>query len=133
MPNTSYTQQALAYDPNFQLRVRAAIATVAWTVMNEDAAVEHHETRAAYARQVIRDLGIAAMSIAPWLVQRPNLMSFETSYDFTAGHVMTLSGDLDIESQLMSDWDVLAGVVETPPPPPPPAAFGAPPIPPPVR
>lgn len=110
MPNTSYTQQALANDTNFLVRVRAAVATVAWQVLNEASTVPNHADRIVFARQVIRDLTFAANAVAPWLVERPNLVSFDTTYDFTAGHVVTASGDADIESQLMTDWDVLSTV-----------------------
>jgi hypothetical protein len=110
LPNTSYTQQALAYDQNFHLRVRAALATVAWQVLNEATDTPGHVERETYARQVVNNLTAAAQTVAPWLVERPNLMAFDTTYNFPAGHVVTASGDADIESQLMSDWNVLANV-----------------------
>jgi hypothetical protein len=124
MPNSSYTQQALAADANFTMRVRAAIATVAWQVLTEDPSTPDHDVRASFARQVIRDVNYAAVSVSPWLVERPNLVAFDTTFDFVAGHVVTASGDSDIESQIHTDWDILAGVSTTPPPPPPPVVPG---------
>jgi hypothetical protein len=41
---------------------------------------------------------------------RTNLFNFTTSFDFQRGAVVTASGDADIESQLATDWDHLAGV-----------------------
>ena len=110
MANNSYTQQALAVDPNFLTRVRGALATVAWQVIEEPSSTPSHAQRAAYARQVINNVALQAQSIAGWLVQRPNLFQFETTYNFQAGSVVTAAGDPDIESQLMSDWNDLAGV-----------------------
>lgn len=109
MANSAYTQQALAADLNFQTRVRNALATVSWQVLNEDPATPNNLSRVAYARSVINNLPLAAQSISPWLVDRPNLIAFDTTYDFPAGAVVTASGDADIESQLMTDWNVLAG------------------------
>jgi len=110
--NNTYTQQALASDQNFQIRVRGSLATVAWQVLEEDAGVPFHEQRAAYARTVIGNLGFVAPSVSAWLVERPNLMAFETSYSFPAAAVVTAAGDADIQSQLLTDWNVLSGVVE---------------------
>ena len=110
MANSSYTQQRLAADPTFQGRVRGAIATVAWQVLGEDAATPNHDKRVAYARQAISNLTFAAQLSAPWLVERPNLRAFNTSFDFEAGTVITAAGDADIESQIATDWDVLSGV-----------------------
>lgn len=114
MANTSYTQQALAVDPNFQVRVKNALATVAWQILNEPTDTPNNTMRVAYARSVIQNLPMYAGQICPWLVDRPNLFQFETSFNFPSGHVVTASGDADIESQIASDWNVLAG---TPPEP----------------
>lgn len=110
MANTSHTQQRLAQDPTFQGRVRAAVATVAWQVLGEDPATPNHDKRVTYARSVINNLTYAAQTAASWLVERPNLRAFETTYDFAAGAIVTAATDPDIESQIATDWDVLAGV-----------------------
>jgi hypothetical protein len=108
MANDSYTQQMLAADKNFLLRVRAALSSVAWQVSAEADTTPNHDKRSAYARMVLDNLTNVSMNIAPWLVMRPNLMSFATSFDFKMASVVTASGDPDIESQLMSDWDFLS-------------------------
>lgn len=115
MPNNSYTQQRLASDSNFQGRVRAAIASVAFQVLEESTVTPGHEQRATYARAVLPNLSQVAQAAAPWLVERPNLVQFETSFDFPSGAVITAAGDADIESQLLTDWNILAGVVIQPP------------------
>src|SRR5262245_16521585 len=108
--NDSYTQQALGADENFHWRVQAALGRVAWTVLNEASNVPGHAQRASYAHTVINALELNARQIAPWLVERPNLMAFETSYSFPARAVVTAAGDADIESQLTTDWDALSGL-----------------------
>jgi len=112
MANDAFTQQALADDKQFQVRVRAALAKVAFEVTEEDPATPHHAERVAYAQKVLPFIDGEVMRSTAWLVQRPNLFAFATSYDFSRRGVVTASGDADIESQLMTDWNVLAGVVE---------------------
>jgi len=115
MANSALTQQGLATSAHFHRRVAAAISTVAWQVLVEDPTVPGHATRAAFARSVLNYVEQQARQIAPWLVERPNLIAFETAYDFSAVAVITAAGDADIESQIATDWDVLAGVVPEPP------------------
>lgn len=120
MPNDSFTQQALAADPRFHLRLQNALSKVAWEILEEDPATPHHAERAAYAQRVTGSSAIPsptsgpammAAQLAPSFVNRPNVFAFATSYDFTVGAVVTASGDPDIESQLHTDWDELAGVI----------------------
>ena len=112
MPNNSYTQQALAADPHFRKRVRSQLSSVAWQVTVEDPAIANHPARELYARQVIRQLDAELTILLPSFVVRPNVNNFETSYVFDfelqVGQVVTQSGDPDIASQLMSDWDKMA-------------------------
>lgn len=109
MANDSHSQQSLATDQNFRLRVQDAIAIVAWQVMNEAPSTPGHAERAAYARNVIANLGAAAQSAAAWLVDRPNLLAETTSYDFAARATVTTAIDAAIQSQLASDWNTLSG------------------------
>lgn len=108
--NTSYTQQALAVDASFRLRVKNALAVVSWQILSEASTVPNHAKRIAYATAVAANLESYAATVAPWLVTRPNLVNFDTSYNFERLAVVTTSGDPDIESQLASDWDILAGL-----------------------
>ena len=118
MPNDAFTQQALAAEPRFQLRLQNALSKVAWEVLDEDAATAHHAERVAYAQKVLASLGTigipgpttGAAQLAPAFVNRPNVFQFETSYSFEALAVITAAGDPDIESQLRTDWNALAGV-----------------------
>jgi hypothetical protein len=110
MANDSFSQQALAIDQKFRLRVQNALASVAWSVLSEDAGTPAHPERADYARTVINNLGSQAQTVAPWLVTRPNLMQAVTSYDFQALATVTDATDAALESQLMTDWNTLAGI-----------------------
>ena len=110
MANNSQTQQALAADLKFQARLRSNIANVAWQVIGESEDVEYHDEREKFARTVINQLEFHARQFAPWIVERPNLIQFETSYDFAALAVVTASGDADIQSQLMNDWNEIGGI-----------------------
>jgi hypothetical protein len=115
MSNDSYTQQALALDPNFQTRVRSCLSNVAWQVITEAENVPKHAERAAFARSVINNVDNYARQYAPWLVTRTNVNAFATSYNFQAGAVVTAAGDADIESQLHTDWNDIAGIDPTAP------------------
>jgi len=110
MPNDSFTQQALAADLSFHARVRSALASVAFQVMSEPTTTPGHDQRATYARGVINNLQFTAPQVSSWLVERPNILGADTTYDFQKGNVVSAATDPAIESQLMTDWDFLAGV-----------------------
>ena len=110
MPNDAYSQQSLAADPRFQQRLQNALTKVAWQVLEEAPSTLHHAERAAYAHQVNQTTFQTAQQLAPSFVNRPNVFQFETTYSFPAGGTVTASGDADLESQLMTDWDKMAGV-----------------------
>jgi hypothetical protein len=111
MANDAFTQQALAADPRFWKRLQNALTRVAWEVLEEAPSTLHHAERAAYAQLVNKNPGGTAQSIASSFVNRPNVFNFATSYDFQVGATVTASGDADIENQLATDWNQLAGVI----------------------
>lgn len=114
MANNAFTQQALANEPHFRTRFRAMLARVAWAVVDEADTVANHDSRLAYAQKVLRSIDTEVSSLVQSFVMRPNVFAFETTYDFDfvtqSGRVVTAAGDPDIESQLTSDWNTLAGV-----------------------
>lgn len=123
MANDAFTQQALAADPHFRGRVRSAMSSVSWQIINEVDTTTNHEQRVGYARQVIRQLDTEVSVILPSFVMRPNVFQFATAavYDFRnqVNEVTTAAGDPDLESQLNTDWDDLAaaaGFVTAPTP-----------------
>lgn len=110
MPNSYFTQQALANDGRFRLRLRGALATVANVVLNENVNITGHAARAAYARQVVGAIDQYVNALAPSLVMRTNLfVGVTTAYDFNQGAVVTDASDAAIESQITTDWNNLAG------------------------
>jgi hypothetical protein len=122
--NDSFTQQALAADPFFRQRVRSAMSTVAWQIINEADSVANHDARLNYARQVVRSLDSEVTVMLPNFVFRPNVINFETTHEFDfptqIGQVVTAAGDADLMSQIATDWDDLAaaaGFTEPPPAP----------------
>jgi hypothetical protein len=110
MPNDSFSQTSLAADPHFHKRLQNALTKIAWEVLEEDPSTLYHAERAAYAQKVNGAPMQTAQQLAPSMVNRPNLVQFNTSYDFTVGATVTASGDPDLESQLVTDWNKLAGV-----------------------
>lgn len=117
MPNNARTQQALAAGQHFRSRVKAALAKVAYQVLDEDAATANHTQRASFARQTLGNLEQAAFNLCPGFVMRTNVFLFATSFDFELGangEVVTASGDPDLEAQMLTDWNLYAGVVPTP-------------------
>jgi hypothetical protein len=110
MANDAFSQQALANDPRFRQRLQNALGKVAWEVLGEDPLTVHHTERAAYANTVLANPQQTTAQLASSFVGRPNVFGFETSYNFTVGGVITAAGDPDIESQLHTDWNALAGV-----------------------
>lgn len=111
MANDAYTQQALAQDAGFQRRFQNALMKIAWQVLNEDAGIANHAARADYARKVIASPSTYVNALVSSFVTRPNVLNFATSAVFgaTGVSVITASGDPDLESQLNTDWNALAG------------------------
>jgi hypothetical protein len=115
MANTAYTQQALADESSFRLRLQNALTKIAWEVLEEPLSTPHYAARNAYANRVINNPSQTAIGLSPSFVNRPNIFAFETSFDFSMRAVVTASGDADIESQVHTDWDKLSGVVPVEP------------------
>lgn len=121
MANNARTQQLLAQDQHFRSRVRNALTTIAWQVLNENPGTTNHFSREKYANLVLRNSDAETAAVVPSFVNRPNVFSFDTTYVFDfdagAGHVATAAGDPDLLSQLATDWDDLAAAAgfEQPP------------------
>lgn len=111
MANDAFSQQALAADARFQKRLENALGRVAWQVLQEDPATLHHAERAGFANRVITSPQQMAYQLASSFVGRPNVINFETSYNFSIPGTVTASTDADIEAQLMTDWNQMAGVI----------------------
>ena len=113
MANSARTQTFLAQGEHFRTRLAAALAKVAWQVLEEAPSTANHAARAAYALQVVNGPANFAARLAAQVVMRTNVFSFATSFDYNIGDHITASGDPDLESQLATDWDELSGVIQT--------------------
>lgn len=115
MPNDFYTQYALANDQGFRRRVRGALGIIATTRLTTATTDPKYQARAVYARQVLANLDAAVNGIVGWLVMRPNLLNDGSgkitsfTHDLGIPCAVTTATDQDIQSQLDSDWDFLAG------------------------
>ena len=111
MANNSASQQCLSEDVTFRRRVKDALSIVAWEVIEEPEETLFHKQREEYARRIVlTNLEAVASQTVPWLVNRININSFPTFYDFAARATVTAAGDPDIQSQIRSDWNIMAGV-----------------------
>ena len=116
MANSAATQQSLAEDMTFRRRVKDALNIVAWQVVEEDPATPEHAARASYARTMLANLDAQAAATSAWIINRANLMGANTTYNFDARATVTDATDAAIQSQISTDFNVMAGIVETPPP-----------------
>ena len=107
---TAIEQQRLAESPHFLQRVTQSLANVAFQVIGEGRDTPTEVIRYNYARLVTQQTTAIAAQTVTWLVQRPNLLSETTSYNFDIPAVVTSATDAEIESQLSSDWNIMAGV-----------------------
>ncbi len=109
MPNDAFSQLALAADPKFLTRLKAACLVVAEQVIAEDSGTPNHTARLALAITLLKTPSRSA-DFAQFMVVRPNVMNFPTSYSFIDAAILTASGDADLQSQLASDWNTLASL-----------------------
>ena len=110
MANTNIQQQRLADSQHFHERVKAAFASVAFQVISEGRDTPTEIIRYNFARTALANLDGVTNSTVGWLVQRTNILTPDTTYDYNIPAVVNAVTDAAIESQLMTDWNVLAGV-----------------------
>lgn len=103
MPNDAFSQTALSDDPHFLIRLKNACLVVALEVIAEDPGVPSHPDRLELAKAMLSTPTLSA-KFAPFMVNRPNVLNFATSYDFAQATVVTASGDADLHSQVAADW-----------------------------
>lgn len=110
MPNDSITQQVLAKTPNFLRRLQAVLTQAAWQVLGESTGTPNHAQRKVFAQQVLSNPAGFAVTMAPSFVMRTNVFAATTSFDFNIEEAVSAVTDASIQSQLITDWDVLSGV-----------------------
>jgi hypothetical protein len=110
--NQSTAQMALTRDigpGGFMERIAAILAYTAGSVLTESAGTAYHQGRALYAQRVMSNPQQAAINGGPLLVMGINVVS-KTTYDDTTKTSVCTAADIELQSQIMSDWNNLAGL-----------------------
>jgi hypothetical protein len=108
----SVAQMALTRDlgpGGFMERVTAVLAATASTVLSEEGATPYHQGRALYAQRVVANPSQAAQQGGPQIVMGVNITS-TTTYDETTKTSVCTATDIQIQSQIMTFWNSLAGL-----------------------
>jgi len=106
---TSVQQMALTRNAEFMDRVTAMLAFVTNTVLNEPSATPYHQQRATYSQRVVNMPQQAAQTAAPQIVMGVNVVA-ATTYDEATKIATCTIADLDLQSQIVTLWNSLAGI-----------------------
>jgi len=112
MAEVSIQQMALTRDTGpggFMERVQAMLASTCTTVLAEPAATPHHQSRAFYAQSVVHQPQQAATQAGPQVVMGINVIN-TTVYNEADKTATCTIADLDLQSQIMTLWNALAGI-----------------------
>jgi len=112
MADTSTEQMALTRDVlpgGFMERVTATMARVCSTILTEPANTDYHTLRAAYAQKVSQYPQQSATQAGPQVVMGVNVVA-ATTYDPTTKTSTCTIADIDLESQVRTLWNALAGI-----------------------
>ena len=112
MADTSTQQMALTRDVGpggFMERVQAMLAFVTSTILSEPANTAYHEARAEYAQEVVRNPRQAAEQAGPQIVMGVNIVA-ATTYDAETKTSVCTAADIDLQSQILTLWNSLAGI-----------------------
>jgi len=93
----------------FMERVTAMLAFVAGSILSEPGSTPYHQPRAFYAQRVIGGPQAAATMAGPQIVMGVNIIAF-TTYDEATETSTCTAADIDLESQIRSLWNALAGI-----------------------
>jgi hypothetical protein len=103
----SKLEYLLARNDDFTDRVQVSLCRIAAQVMTESGVGATHVARAAYARNVLQSPGNVAAAASIYLAQSTNVRGSITMEDSGA---QTTVDDAALESQIFSDWNLLAGI-----------------------
>lgn len=109
---TTVKQMALTRDTGpggFMERVQAIMARVAGNTLNEAVNTPYHQGRASYSQRVIQNPPLAASQAGPQVVMGVNVI-VSTVYDETTQTSICSIKDIDLESQILTLWNSLAGL-----------------------
>jgi hypothetical protein len=108
----STKQMALTRDTapgGFMERVVAVLAYVANAILSESAGTAYHQGRAYYAQKVTANPQQAATAGGPLIVMGINVSS-KTTYDEATQTSVCTATDIELQSQIQTDWNGLAGL-----------------------
>lgn len=108
----SIKQMALTRDTGpggFMERVQAMLAMVAGTVLSESGGEAYHSARASYAQRVVQSPQMAAQQAGPQVVMGVNIVA-ATTYDEETKTSVCTAADIDLQSQIVTLWNSLAGI-----------------------
>lgn len=112
MAESSVQQMALTRDTGpggFMERAQAMLAMVCGTVLGEPGTTPYHSQRAYYAQQVVRSPQQAATQAGPQIAMGVNVVA-ATTYDEATKTATCTIADIDLQSQIMTLWNALAGI-----------------------
>ena len=109
---TSTKQMALTRDTapgGFMERVQAMLAFTAGSILSEPGDTAFHQPRAYYAQQVVQRPYDMATQAGPQVVMGVNVVTTTTYDDATQTSTCTIA-DIDLQSQILTLWNALAGI-----------------------
>jgi|SRR6187455_1949560 len=112
MVETSTKQMALTYDTlpgGFMERVQAMLSFVSSTILSESGSTSYHQGRALYAQKVVNGPRQAAELAGPQIVMGVNVVAATVYDEETKTSVCSIT-DLDLQSQIVTLWNSLAGL-----------------------
>lgn len=110
--DTSTKQMALTRDTGpggFMERVTAMLTSVGGSILAEAGTTPYHSGRAFYAQKVIGSPTQAAQVAGPQVVMGVNVVN-TTTYDEATKTATCTIADLDLQSQIQTLWNALAGL-----------------------
>ncbi len=105
-------QMALLRDTGpggFMERVQAMMGRVAGVVLNESGGTPYHNDRARYAQTVVQNPQGTTYQAGTQVVMGVNVIA-GTTYDEETKTATNTMADIDLESQITSLWNSLAGI-----------------------
>jgi len=105
----SVKQMALTRNTEFMERVQAMMARVSGVVLSEAGSTPYHQPRAFYSQKVISSPASTAATAGPQVVMGVNVVA-ATTYDEATKTSTNTMADIDLESQITSLWNALAGI-----------------------
>jgi len=105
-------QMALTRDTGpggFMERVQAVLAFACTSVLTEPGTTPYHQSRAFYAQKVVQNPQQAAQQAGPQVVMGVNVVNSTTYDEATKTSTCTIA-DIDLESQILTLWNALAGI-----------------------